>query len=199
MSNHLDDLPNTIVSKKEARPRIVCLCGSTRFYREFQRANYDETMAGHIVLSVGFAVHSPEAVHAEAFGCTPEQKIQLDELHKHKIDLADEILVLNVGGYIGDSTRSEIDYAIAKGKTIRYLEERGGNASMLSLSLRQEFATRVLDYTIAPGSEHWFEVGQGGSFHGPDERRYTDWLEKRLRAAQVDLSRFLTNERDGNK
>ena len=103
-------------------PKIVCLCGSTRFYEAFMRANYEETMAGNIVLSVGFFMHRPDATHGEAFGCTPEQKIKLDELHKQKIELADEVLVLNVGGYIGESTRSEIEHAERIGKPVRYLE-----------------------------------------------------------------------------
>jgi hypothetical protein len=106
------------------RPTIVCLCGSTRFYEAFQEANFRETMAGKIVLSVGFFAHRPEAIpiHGETLGISSEQKIFLDELHKRKIDLADEILVLNVGGYIGESTRSEIDYALEHGKRIRWLE-----------------------------------------------------------------------------
>ena len=108
--------------EKPKPPRIVCLCGSTRFYRAFQEANYRETMAGKVVLSVGFYPHSPEEAHGEDRGCTPEQKVALDKLHKHKIDLADEVLVLNVGGYIGSSTRSEVDYAIAHGKPVRWLE-----------------------------------------------------------------------------
>jgi len=107
---------------KPDRPTIVCLCGSTRFYEQFQRSNYEETMAGRIVLSVGHYPHSTEQAHGESVGCTPEQKITLDVLHKQKIDLADEVLVLNVGGYIGQSTRSEIDHAIKTGKPIRYLE-----------------------------------------------------------------------------
>lgn len=104
------------------RPRIVCLCGSTRFYEQFQRANYEETMAGRIVLSVGFYMHSPEAHHGQDFGCTPHQKAALDELHLRKIDLADEVLILNVGGYIGESTSRELAYAKQQGKVIRYLE-----------------------------------------------------------------------------
>ena len=106
-------------------PKIVCLCGSTRFYEQFQRANYDETMAGRIVLSVGFFMHRPDSAHGETLGCTPEQKRALDELHKRKIDLADEVLVLNVGGYIGESTRSEIEYAERLKMPIRYLEPIG--------------------------------------------------------------------------
>lgn len=104
------------------RPKIVCLCGSTRFYQQFQEANYQETMAGRIVLSVGFYPHAQKEAHHEERGCTPEQKIALDVLHKQKIDLADEILVLNVGGYIGTSTRSEIRHAVATGKPVRWLE-----------------------------------------------------------------------------
>ncbi len=76
--------------RKTVKPKIVCLCGSTRFYREFQRANYEETMAGRIVLSVGFFMHASEDAHGETWGCTSEQKIALDELHLRKIDLADE-------------------------------------------------------------------------------------------------------------
>lgn len=113
-------------------PTIVCLCGSTRFYPHFQQANYRFTMEGKIVLSVGFYRPSPESEaeltryqhHGENIGCTPEQKIALDELHKRKIDLCDEVFVLNVGGYIGQSTASEIDYATNTGKLVRYLEER---------------------------------------------------------------------------
>lgn len=107
----------------QARPTIVCLCGSTRFYKEFQRANYEETMKGKIVLSVGFYMHESEAAHGEKWGCTPEQKIALDALHFRKIELADEILVLDVDGYIGESTRNEINHATALNKHIRYRSE----------------------------------------------------------------------------
>jgi hypothetical protein len=101
---------------------IVCLCGSTRFYEAFQQANYRETMAGKIVLSVGHYPHSTTQAHGENVGCTPEQKLKLDELHLTKIDLADEVLILNVGGYIGESTAREISYARSLGKTVRFLE-----------------------------------------------------------------------------
>lgn len=106
-----------------ARPKIVCLCGSTRFYEAFQWANYRETMLGNIVLSVGFYPHSQRQAHGEEVGCTEEQKIALDELHLRKIDLADEMLVLNVGGYYGDSTAREIQYAHDHGKPVRFLED----------------------------------------------------------------------------
>ncbi len=105
------------------RPTIVCLCGSTRFYQQFQEANYRETMAGKIVLSVGFMPDSAE--HGEHIGITPEQKEALDQLHLRKIDLADEVLILNVGGYIGQSTARELAYALELGRNVRFLEETG--------------------------------------------------------------------------
>ena len=107
-----------------SKPKVVCLCGSTRFYQEFQEANFRETMAGRIVLSVGFFAHAREQMektHGQGVGITPEEKVMLDELHKRKIDLADEVFVLNVGNYIGESTASEISYANSIGKRIRYL------------------------------------------------------------------------------
>lgn len=104
-------------------PTVVCLCGSTRFMEAFQEANLRETIEGKIVLSVGCNTKSDR----EVFGAlSPYEagrlKETLDDLHKRKIDLADEILVLNVGGYIGESTRSEIEYAKAHRKSVRYLE-----------------------------------------------------------------------------
>lgn len=100
------------------KPTVVCLCGSTRFADAFKEQYRKESLAGKIVLSVGVMVHAgDEPVSGEG----PEKE-RLDELHKRKIDIADEILVLNVGGYIGDSTRGEIEYAHAKGRKIRWLE-----------------------------------------------------------------------------
>lgn len=104
------------------RPEIVVLCGSTRFYDEFQQANYDLTMQGKIVLSVGFYPHAKaQHGHGEGVGHDSAEKVALDELHKRKIDLADRVLVLNVGGYVGESTRSEIEYAERIGRPVDYL------------------------------------------------------------------------------
>ena len=86
----------------------------------FQQANLEETIAGRIVLSIGCNTKSDSDLIALG-QLTEEAKAALDELHKRKIDLADEVLVLNVDGYIGDSTRSEIEYAVQHGKPIRYL------------------------------------------------------------------------------
>jgi hypothetical protein len=104
-------------------PRIVCLCGSTRFSEAFQQAQLLSTLAGRIVLTIGCNMKSDKEVFSH-YSETQLRgiKCKLDELHKRKIDLADEIFVLNVGGYIGESTRNEIEYAVAHKKYIVYLE-----------------------------------------------------------------------------
>lgn len=94
------------------RPEIVCLCGSARFVDELRAANRDLTFAGVIVLAPG-EVDGP---------VTPEQKAVVDALHLRKIDLADRVLVVNPGGYVGDSTRSEIAYARAAGKPVSFTD-----------------------------------------------------------------------------
>lgn len=105
------------------RPTIVCLCGSTRFSHAFREANLRETLAGRIVLSIGCDMRADTELFADLDSAAIDRiKADLDELHKRKIDLADEVLVLNVGGYVGDSTRSEIAYAEKLGKRVRYLE-----------------------------------------------------------------------------
>lgn len=105
------------------RPTVVVLCGSTRFVHAFREANLRETLAGRIVLSIGCDMRADAELFAELDEAAIEKvKAGLDELHKRKIDLADEVLVLNVGGYVGDSTRSEIEYAQRLGRPIRWLE-----------------------------------------------------------------------------
>lgn len=110
-------------------PRIVVLCGSTRFYDEFQKANYDLTMQGAIVLSVGFYPHArAEHGHGEGVGHDSIEKVALDELHKRKIDLADDVLVVSdEAGYFGDSTAGEIAYANAVAKPVRYVHQAAEN------------------------------------------------------------------------
>jgi len=130
-------------------PKIVCLCGSTKFWREYQKQMLRLTLEGYIYLSIGAATGTDD----QHFGNMPvtereELKAKLDELHKRKIDLADELLILNVSypwcpkcemfrherdhtsclvekfelkPYIGESTRSEIEYALSKGKSVTYL------------------------------------------------------------------------------
>jgi len=84
----------------DKRPTIVCLCGSTRFMKRIREVGRDLTEAAQ-----------------------PELKAMMDELHLRKIDLADEVFIVNVDGYIGESTAREIEYAKKQGKTVRFLEE----------------------------------------------------------------------------
>ncbi|ANE44884.1 hypothetical protein SU48_08595 [Deinococcus puniceus] len=108
---------------QEQRPAVVCLCGSTRFLAQFDAASLAETLAGRIVLSLG-SHRTPDAealAHLNAVQ-QADTLARLATLHRHKIDLADEILVINVGGYVGESTRAEIGYAQRTGKQVRYLE-----------------------------------------------------------------------------
>lgn len=107
------------------RPKIICLCGSTRFIALFAETAWELEKQGSIVLGCHLLPHlgadgqpRPEHHAAEA----ENVKEILDELHLRKIDLADEVLVLNVGGYVGESTSNEIAYARRTGKPIRFFE-----------------------------------------------------------------------------
>ncbi|SRR6266487_1841714 len=106
-----------LILRSVLEPTVVCLCGSTRFSEAFREANLQETLAGKIVLSIGCDFKSDSAL-----GFTESDKARMDRLHLRKIDLADEVLVLNVGGYVGISTAREILYSIRKYKTLRFLE-----------------------------------------------------------------------------
>ncbi len=132
------------------KPTIVCLCGSTRFYEHFQRVNYEETMAGRIVLTVGFYPHSQDQAHGETLGITEEQKAQLDELHLRKIDLADEVFVINVDRYVGDSTMSEIAYALWKTKSIRWLEKPLGGSDNWIFNHRHQLGILFAEHAGYP-------------------------------------------------
>lgn len=97
--------------------KVITLCGSTRFKEYFLEVQKKLTLEGNIVISVGLFGHAgdEEALQYEV-------KAMLDRQHLAKIDLADEIFVINVDNYIGDSTRKEIEYAKAKGKHVGFLE-----------------------------------------------------------------------------
>lgn len=97
--------------------RIITLCGSTKFRDEFIAEQKRLTLEGNIIISVGLFGHSGDnEVWSES------TKEMLDDMHLRKIDLADEIFVINKGGYIGSSTRKEIEYAKKNGKIVRYYE-----------------------------------------------------------------------------
>lgn len=138
-------------------PRIVCLCGSTRFYDAFREANLRRTLAGEIVLSIGCDT-KPDADLAAAagFGADPELvKADLDQLHKRKIDLADYVLVVSdESGYFGESTTGEIRYALEYGKPVEYAEPAA--------------ARRARELGLTAEHEHSFPCNPpGGSFWAP--------------------------------
>lgn len=95
---------------------IITLCGSIRFKEEFLKVQEKMTLEGNIVFTPNFFNNFKGEISVE-------MKKMLDEMHRQKIDLSEEIYVINVNGYIGESTKSEIEYAIANGKKVKYLEE----------------------------------------------------------------------------
>lgn len=108
----------------QTRPTIVCLCGSTRFSEAYQQANLEETLKGNIVLTIGCDMRS----NKELFENKSQKELidiknRLDELHLRKVELADEVLILNLDGYVGSSTARELEHALNLGKGIRFWEE----------------------------------------------------------------------------
>ena len=116
----LDEAP---MRKPRGFPKVVCLCGSTRFTEKMLIKQWELTKQGIIVLSWCALPDSyftgEDTAH---IGDQEGVKEIVDEVHCRKIDLADEVFILNVGGYIGKSTQAELDYAKKKGKSIRFLE-----------------------------------------------------------------------------
>lgn len=100
--------------------KVITLCGSTKFKDEFMQQQKRLTLEGNIVISVGLFGHADGDYKTVI---TDEVKEMLDDIHKRKIDMSDAIFVIDVNGYIGSSTRSEIEYAKATGKEIMYLSE----------------------------------------------------------------------------
>ena len=95
--------------------KVITLCGSTKFKDAFIEAQKQLTLKGYIVISVGLFGHSgDDEVWNDGV------KEMLADMHKRKIDMADEIMVIDVDGYIGESTESEIEYAKSKGKFISF-------------------------------------------------------------------------------
>ena len=101
--------------RRVKKKKVITLCGSTRFKNEFNEINKELTLQGNLVISVGVFGH------AEGIQLTEQEKMMLDDIHFQKINMADEIFVINVGGYIGTSTKREIAYAESLGKPVQYL------------------------------------------------------------------------------
>ena len=104
--------------------KVITLCGSSRFKKDFEEEAQRLTLEGNVVISLG--VFSKSSIDNIFDANDEEMRIQLkdmlDDIHKQKIDMADEIFVINVNGYIGESTKSEIEYAKKTGKKVNYLE-----------------------------------------------------------------------------
>ncbi len=100
--------------QEKSNRKIVCLCGSTKFKADFERADREETAKGNIVLTVAMFGH------LEGLDMDSEEKKTFDAVHYDKIKLADEVLVINTNNYIGESTRKEIEYAQSLNKPVRF-------------------------------------------------------------------------------
>ncbi|WVK71631.1 hypothetical protein BIV20_00240 [Roseburia sp. 499] len=116
---------------------VVTLCGSTRFKKEFMETQKKLTLQGYIVISVGLFGHSGDSEVWENMdeGTITATKEMLDDMHKRKIDMADEIFVINVGDYIGDSTKTEIAYAREKGIPVHFLEPHQNEKNSIEFGL----------------------------------------------------------------
>lgn len=141
MNHHYDSV---------VRRTIVCLCGSTRFSEAFRKANLEETLAGRIVLTIGCDFKT-----GFALGFELEVKERLDKLHLDKIAMADEILVLNVDGYIGESTRREITYAQALGKKVRWLKPLASDLFLTPSAPLEKYLEEAPPFFFKQGTFDW--------------------------------------------
>jgi hypothetical protein len=111
-------------ARQQIDRKVITLCGSVKFWDEYRKWNAIFTLQGNVVFSCGLSLKSGYEDLLSKY--TADQielvKKDLDIIHLRKIDLSDEIFVLNVGGYIGESTKREIAYAESKGKIVKYLE-----------------------------------------------------------------------------
>ena len=141
--------------------KVITLCGSTRFKEQFLEAQKRLTLAGNIVISVGLFGHSGDD---EVW--TEGTKEMLDDMHKRKIDMADAIYVINVGGYIGSSTRSEIEYARSTGKEVLFLEDDGnsleGNELLKRVSEMERHYDILKEYMDSGQWKADFEADEAG-------------------------------------
>ena len=101
--------------KMSRRFPVVTLCGSTRFKEDFIRAQEALTLAGNVVLTLGFYEH------AEGRTLDPDTEALLYDIHRQRMDMSDWIYVINRGGYIGPSTAGEIEYARSRGMRVEYM------------------------------------------------------------------------------
>ncbi len=191
---------------------VITLCGSTKFKDEFMEAQKRLTLAGNIVISVGLFGHSGDEEVWEGMdeGTLTQTKEMLDDMHKRKIDMADSIFVINVGGYIGESTRSEIAYAKAAGKQVFYLEEMAEETTQESEvpegDSKQEFlgekflrntAKIKLDFimeslgTTLDGVEYFYDLEKQECFYSSDFGDFSMYEEDYKKLLEEEPDRFL--------
>ena len=132
--------------------KVITLCGSTRFKDEFLQVQKELTLQGNIVISVGLFGHAGDFEVWENMneGTLTKTKEMLDDMHKRKIDMADEIFVINVGGYIGDSTKSEIEYAKEHDKIVRYLENNLNRDNINNAIYLDEYKNYLVNFYCWP-------------------------------------------------
>lgn len=128
--------------------KVITLCGSTRFKNEFYEAQKKLTLEGNIVISVGLFGHAGDSEVWDGMdeGTLSKTKEMLDDMHKRKIEMADSIYVINVDGYIGESTKSEIAYAKKHGKKVRYLVEPGTEPEHYLFVIKEYLEKRHIEY-----------------------------------------------------
>ena len=191
---------------------VITLCGSTKFKDEFMDAQKKLTLAGNIVISVGLFGHSGDEEVWEGMdeGTLTQTKEMLDDMHKRKIDMADSIFVINVGEYIGESTRSEIAYAKAAGKQVFYLEEMAEETTQESEvpegDSKQEFpgekflrntAKIKLDFimeslgTTLDGVEYFYDLEKQECFYSSDFGDFSMYEEDYKKLLEEEPDRFL--------
>lgn len=132
----------------QGKYKVITLCGSTKFKNEFYEAQKKLTLEGNIVISVGVFGH---ADHKEIWdgmdeGTLSKTREMLDDMHRRKIDMSDAIYVINVDGYIGEGTKSGIDYAKKHGKEIRYLVEPGTVPEHYLFAIRDYLENHGIEY-----------------------------------------------------
>lgn len=97
--------------------KIITICGSSKFKEEILRIDAKLSLEGNIVISLGCFGHADE------LNLTRKQEAILERVHQEKMNMSDEIFVVNKDGYIGEHTERDIEYAKSRGLKIRYLNE----------------------------------------------------------------------------
>jgi len=170
-------------------PKIVTICGSTRFRAEIAEANRVLTLAGYIVLAPGVFAHDGDEI-------SDEQKVALDQLHFQKIDLARWIYVVNPGGYIGDSTRREIEYARHTGKGVLALVDVGidGWSAKAQAQAAEEMAARRAALANGPQAGDFDQMIEASSLGTPEAKALRDSVPDHVARQIVERSKQVDAE-----